>query len=176
MLRDTGVDGLKTGHTENAGYCLVASAERGGMHLIATVLGTESEHERARSGRRLLDFGFEKFESRLFFPAGSPLTTLPIWQGQVDSVALGVARDAWLTLPRGDFETLGVEMLLPQNHLAPVARGETLGRVKIVHNGQPFVELPLVALTEVPRGSLAKRGVDRLHLWWREQRSTQVAP
>ena len=69
LLRDPGVDGLKTGHTENAGYCLVASAQRDGMRLIATVLGTDSEQERVRSGRRLLDFGFKKFESRLLFPA-----------------------------------------------------------------------------------------------------------
>lgn len=176
LLRDPGVDGLKTGHTENAGYCLVASAQRDGMHLIATVLGTDSEHERTRTGRRLLDFGFKKFESRLLFSTGSPLATLPIWQGQTDTVALGVARDAWLTLPRGTFETLGIEILLSQNRLAPVTRGETLGHVKLVHNGQPLNELPLVALAEVPRGNLAKRGVDRLRLWFRERSSVQVAP
>lgn len=176
LLRDPGVDGLKTGHTENAGYCLVASAQRDGMHLIATVLGTDSEIERARNGRRLLDFGFKKFESRLLFPAGSPLATLPIWQGQTDAVALGVARDTWLTLPRGTFETLDVEILLEKKRLAPVARGETLGHVKLVHPGQPLGELPLVALDEVPRGGLARRGFDWLRLWWREAGRTQAAP
>ena len=176
LLRDPGVNGLKTGHTENAGYCLVASAQRDGMHLIATVLGTESEQERTRSGRRLLDFGFKNFESRLLFPTGSPLATLPIWQGQTDTVALGVARDAWLTLPRGAFETLGVEMTLTQNRLAPVTRGEALGHVKLAHNGQPLGELPLVALAEIPQGSLAKRGVDRLRLWFRERGLVQATP
>jgi len=176
LLRDPGVDGLKTGHTENAGYCLVASAQRDGMHLIATVLGTDSENERARNGRRLLDFGFKKFESRLLFPAGSPLATLPIWQGQTDAVALGVARDTWLTLPRGAFETLDVEMLLEKRRLAPVTRGETLGHVKLVHHDQPLGELPLVALDEVPRGGLAKSGFDWLRLWWGVAGRTQAAP
>ena len=176
LLRDPGVDGLKTGHTETAGYCLVASAQRDGMHLIATVFGTNNENERTRSGRRLLDFGFKKFESRLIFSTGSPLATLPIWQGQTDTVALGVTRDAWLTLPRGAFEALGVETLLAQNRLAPVARGETLGHVKLVHNGQPLNELPLVALADVPQGGLAKRGIDRLRLWFRERGNAQTAP
>jgi D-alanyl-D-alanine carboxypeptidase (penicillin-binding protein 5/6) len=176
LLRDPGVDGLKTGHTETAGYCLVASAQRDGMRLIATVLGTDSENERARSGRRLLDFGFKKFESRRLFPAGSPLATLPIWQGQTDTVALGVAQDAWLTLPRGAFETLGVGVRLVQNRLAPVTRGETLGQLTLVHNGRRLGELPLVAQASVPQGGLAKRGVDRLRLWFREQGSTQTAP
>ena len=137
------------------------------MQLIATVLGADSEQERARSGRWLLDFGFKNFESRLLFPAGSPLATLPVWQGQADAVTLGVRRDTWLTLPRGAFEALGIEMMLTQNRLAPVARGETLGRVKFVHNGQPLSELPLVAQASVLRGGLAKRATDRLRLWFR---------
>lgn len=176
LLRDPGVDGLKTGHTGNAGYCLVASAQRDGLHLIATVLGAGSEQERARSGRRLLDFGFTKFESRLLFHAKSPLATLPVWQGQTDTVALGVARDVWLTLPRGAFETLGVELVLAKNRLAPVTRGETLGHVKFVHHGRPLSEPPLVALDEVRPGGFAKRGADRLRLWFRERGSVQAAP
>ena len=176
LLRDPGVDGLKTGHTETAGYCLVASAERDGMRLIATVLGTDSEHERAHTARQLLNFGFKKFESRRLFSADAPLATLPVWQGQTDTVALGVDRDAWLTLPRGAFETLGVEMALTQNRLAPVTRGETLGHVKLVQNGQRLGELPLVALAEVPRGGFARRGVDRLRLWFRERGMAQIAP
>ena len=176
LLRDPGVDGLKTGHTENAGYCLVASAQRDGIQLIATVLGADSEQERARNGRRLLDFGFNNFESRLLFPAGSPLAMLPLWQGQVDAVALGVERDAWLTLPRGAFEALGIEMTLTQDRLAPVVRGETLGQVALVHNGQRQGELPLVALADVARGNIAKRGADQLRWWWRERGLVQAAP
>jgi D-alanyl-D-alanine carboxypeptidase (penicillin-binding protein 5/6) len=176
LLRDPGVDGLKTGHTEAAGYCLVASAQRDGMRLIATLLGTDSEQERARSGRRLLDFGFRQFETRLLYRSGAPVATLPVWQGEADNVALGVSRDAWITLPHGGFATFSTQAVLPQTRLAPVTHGETLGRLEFTHNGQPLAELPLVALTPVPEGSLAKRSADRLRLWFREQDLVRAAP
>jgi len=176
LLRDPGVDGLKTGHTETAGYCLVTSAERNGMRLIATLLGTDSETDRARYGRQLLEFGFKKFESRRLFSADAPLATLPVWQGQTDVVALGVARDVWLALPRNTFDTLGVEMTLTKNRLAPLTRGETLGHLKLVHSGQRLGELPLVALADVQRGSVTKRGIDRLRLWWLERGISQDQP
>jgi len=176
LLRDTGVDGLKTGHTEAAGYCLVASAQRDGMRLIATLLGTDSEQERARSGRRLLDFGFRQFETRLLYRSDAPVATLPVWLGDNDAVALGVNRDVWFTLPRGGFIAFRALVATPQTRLAPVMRGETLGRLELVHNGQPLAELPLVALTSVPEGSLAKRSADRLRLWFREQGLVQAAP
>ena len=176
LLRDPGVDGLKTGHTEAAGYCLVASAQRDGMRLIATLLGTDSEQERARSGRRLLDFGFRQFETRLLYRSDVPVATLPVWLGENDAVALGVNRDVWFTLPRGGFTAFRAETALPSSQLAPVMRGETLGRLELVHNGQPLAELPLVALASVPEGSLAKRSADRLRLWFREQGLVQAAP
>ena len=176
LLRDPGVDGLKTGHTETAGYCLVASAQRDGMRLVATLLGTNSEQERAHSGRRLLDFGFRQFETRLLYRNGVPIATLPVWQGETDNVTLGVSRDAWITLPRGGFAAFGAQAALPQTRLAPVTRGETLGRLELVHNSQALAELPLVALASVPEGSLAKRTADRLRRWFREQGLAQAAP
>jgi serine-type D-Ala-D-Ala carboxypeptidase (penicillin-binding protein 5/6) len=176
LLRDPGVDGLKTGHTEAAGYCLVASAQRDGMRLVATLLGTDSEPERARSGRRLLDFGFRQFETRLLYRSGMPVATLPVWQGEIDAVALGVNRDVWITLPRGSFTAFSAQIALPQTRLAPVTHGETLGRLELMHNNQPLAELPLVALATVPEGSLAKRATDRLRRWLREQGLVQAAP
>jgi D-alanyl-D-alanine carboxypeptidase (penicillin-binding protein 5/6) len=176
LLRDPGVDGLKTGHTEAAGFCLVASAQRDGMRLIATLLGTESEHERARSGRRLLDFGFRQFETRLLYRSGEPVATLPLWQGESDAVTLGVSRDAWITLPRGSFTNFSSQLALPQTWLAPVTRGETLGHLKLMHQGQMLAELPLEALATVPEGSLAKRSTDRLRRWFYEQGLVQAAP
>jgi D-alanyl-D-alanine carboxypeptidase (penicillin-binding protein 5/6) len=176
LLRDPGVDGLKTGHTEVAGYCLVASGQRDGMRLIATLLGTESEHERARSGRRLLDFGFRQFETRLLYRSGAPVATLPVWQGENDSVALGVNRDTWITLPRGGFADFSALAVLPQTRLAPVTHGETLGRLELAHNSQPLAELPLMALATVPEGGLAKRSADRLRLWFRAQGLVPAAP
>ena len=176
LLRDPGVNGLKTGHTEAAGYCLVASAQRYGMRLVATLLGTDSEQERARSGRRLLDFGFRQFETRLLYRSGAPVATLPVWQGESDSVALGVHRDLWITLPLGGFATFSTQAILPKTRLAPVTHGETLGRLEFTHNGQPLAELPLVALASVPEGNLAKRSADRLRLWFREQGLVRAAP
>jgi len=176
LLRDPGVDGLKTGHIETAGYCLVASARRDGMQLIATLLGTDSERARARSGRRLLEFGFRQFETRLQYRSGSPVVILPLWQGENDAVSLGVQRDAWITLPRGGFADFSARALLPQPRFAPVTRGESLGRLKLVHNGQALAELPLVALSDVSEGNLAKRATDRLRLWFREQGQVQAVP
>jgi D-alanyl-D-alanine carboxypeptidase (penicillin-binding protein 5/6) len=176
LLRDPGVDGLKTGHTEAAGYCLVASAQRDGMRLIATLLGTDSERERARSGRRLLDFGFRQFETRLLYRSDVSVATLPVWQGETDAVALGANRDVWITLPRGGFTALRAQAALPQTQLAPVTRGESLGRLGLAYNGRALAELPLVALATVPEGSLAKRSADRLRRWFREQGLVQAAP
>jgi D-alanyl-D-alanine carboxypeptidase (penicillin-binding protein 5/6) len=176
LLRDPGVDGLKTGHTETAGYCLVASAQRDGMRLVATLLGTDSELERARSGRRLLDYGFRQFETRLLYRSSAPVAILPVWQGETDAVALGVNRDVWITLPRGGFTAFSAQTALPQTRLAPVTRGEALARLELVHDGQTLAELPLVALASVPEGSLAKRATDRLRLWLREQGRVQAAP
>ena len=176
LLRDPGVDGLKTGHTEVAGYCLVASAQRDGMHLVATLLGTDNEQARARSGRRLLDFGFRQFETRLLYRSGAPVATLPVWEGETDAVTLGVNRDVWITLPRDGFTAFSAPVVLPPIRLAPVALGETLGRLELVHNGQPLAELPLVALATVSEGNFAKRTTDRLRRWFREQGLVQAAP
>jgi D-alanyl-D-alanine carboxypeptidase (penicillin-binding protein 5/6) len=176
LLHDPGVDGLKTGHTEAAGYCLVASAQRDGMHLIATLLGTDSEQERARSGRRLLDFGFQRFETRLAIPAGNPVASLPVSLGTAESVALGMNHDVWLTLPRGGFDRLHTEPVLPARQAAPVTRGEVLGRLRLSADGQTLPEIPLVALTDVPEGSIIQQASERVRLWLRESGRAQAAP
>lgn len=176
LLRDPGVDGLKTGHTEAAGYCLVASAQRDGTRLVATLLGADNEQERTRAGRRLLDFGFRTFETRMLYKSDEPITNLPVWQGETDTVALGVNRNTWITLPRGGFTAFRAQAVLPQNRLAPVTHGETLGHLALVHNGQALTELPLVALADVPQGNLAKRTADRLRLWFMQRSMAAAAP
>lgn len=176
LLRDPGVDGLKTGHTDNAGYCLVVSAERDGMQLIATLLGVEDEPGRKRAGRQLLDFGFKNFESRLLYRRAQLITTAPLWQGEADSVALGIGQDLWLTLPRATFDNLQINMELPDTQLAPVAAGQTLGQLTLSYQGTLYGQRPLIALAPVAQGGFAKRGADRLRLWWRGQGLAQVAP
>lgn len=174
LLRDPGVDGLKTGHTENAGYCLVASAERAGMQLIATLLGAENEQERRQGGRKLLDFGFQNFESRLLYRRAQPVTSARLWQGEADSVALGVDQDLWLTLPRATFDKLQIKMELPDTPLAPVAASQTLGQLTLTYQGVLYGEYPLRALASVAQGGFAKRSADRLRLWWRGQGLAQI--
>ena len=176
LLRDPGVDGLKTGHTENAGYCLVASAERDGMQLIATLLGAENEQERRRGGRQLLDFGFKNFESRLLYRRAQPIATAPLWQGVADAVALGVDQDLWLTLPRATFDNLHIKMQLADTPVAPVTGGQTLGQLTLTYQGILYGEYPLRALMPVAQGGFAKRSADRLRQWWRGQGFAQAAP
>lgn len=169
LLHDPGVDGLKTGHTENAGYCLVASAERDGMQLIATVLGAENEQERRRAGRGLLDFGFKNFESRLLYRRAEVIGNAPLWQGEANSVALGLDQDLWVTLPNATFDNLHIKTRWADTNVAPVAAGQTLGKLTLTYQGVLYGEYPLLALTAVAQGGLAKRSTDRLRLWWRGQ-------
>lgn len=174
LLRDPGVDGLKTGHTENAGYCLVASAERDGMQLIATLLGADNEQERRRSGRQLLNFGFKNFESRQLYRRAQLINTAPLWQGEADTVALGVDQDIWVTLPRATFDNLQIKMQLADTHVAPVMVGQTLGQLTLTYQGVFYGQYPLRALTPVAQGGIAKRSADRMRLWWRGQGLAQA--
>lgn len=166
LLRDPAVDGLKTGHTETAGFNLVASSTRDGMQLIAVVLGADDEAQRARAGRRLLDHGFRRFETRVVQRANQPLLRLAVWLGEREEVALGVADDLIVTLPRGGFDALATEPRLPAAPYAPVARGQTLGLLILRYRNQAFDQRPLVAIDEVPEGGLLKRAGDRLRLWF----------
>lgn len=168
LLKDDDVDGLKTGHIETAGYCLAASAQRNDMRLIATLLGSKSESDRARDGRQLLDFGFHRFETRLLYRSGIPVTTLPVGQGELNDVALGAQLDTWVTLPRGSFDELYVRAIIPDYRLAPVELGEALGQMNLEHNGKVFATLPLVAQTSVPAGNFLKRSMDRIVIWFRK--------
>lgn len=147
--RDDSVDGLKTGHTEAAGYCLVASAKRGETRLIATVFGTRSESARAQETQALLNYGFRYFETHQLHRAQEPLREARVWKGQADMVSLGSPKAVAVTIPRGTADTLQVE-LTPQSAIkAPVAVGDTLGQIKVIANGATLYEGPLVALAAV---------------------------
>lgn len=175
LLRDASVDGLKTGHTEAAGFNLVVSSERDGMQLVAVILGTGSETDRARSGRRLLDHGFRRFETRVVRRAG-PVSLQPLWQGKRDEVAIGVPVDIRITLARDDFTTVTTITRLPTDLSAPVARGQELGQLIFRHKDRVIGEWPLVALEDVPEGNLLKRTGDRLRSWFRGPRVAQADP
>jgi len=164
LWQDESVDGIKTGHTEAAGYCLVASAEREGMRLISAVMGTDSENARAVETRKLLNWGFRFFETRRLYGAGEELTRIRVWKGEPAEVAAGLARDLHVTAPRGRLGDVAAQMTLDGEVLAPVARGERLGVARVRLGGEALAEVPLVALGASAEGGLWTRLVDHVRL------------
>ncbi len=163
--QDPSVDGLKTGHTEAAGYCLVASAKREQMRLVSVVLGTESKRARATESRSLLNYGFRFFETATVLSAGSELEAPRIWKGIVDNVPVGVAEDVLLTLPRGRVDEIRTELSLQPEIEAPVAQGDVLGSLSITLDGEQVYTGDLVALSAVEQGGIFSRLWDMILLW-----------
>lgn len=164
LWRDSSVDGLKTGHTEEAGYCLAASAKRGDMRLIAVVLGTRSENARAQEIQKLLNYGFRFFETHPLYQAGQQVVDTKVWKGADRQLALGPAAPLSVTVPRGQYQDLVATTNLQQPVIAPVAAGTELGEVEI-HLGEELIAREkLVALKSVEAGSWWRRLVDALLL------------
>ncbi|MAX55693.1 MAG: serine-type D-Ala-D-Ala carboxypeptidase [Alcanivoracaceae bacterium] len=157
LWRDESVDGLKTGHTEEAGYCLVSSAKKDGMRLIAVVMGTDSEGARARESQKLLTYGFRFFETYKAYSAGDILDTAELWMGDKDQVRLGLAEDLVLTIPRESHENLKAEVTVNPQLQAPINEGEKYGTVTVRMNNELLVEKPLVALESVEEAGLFTR-------------------
>ena len=166
MWRDESVDGVKTGHTDSAGYCLVTSAEKEGMRLITVVLGTDSENARAEASQALLNYGFRFFETRKILSAGKPLRNVRIWKGDADDVAVGVARDVYMTYPRGQKDSLKAQLLLSTPLEAPVQKGQQLGSVTINLDGVKQKSVPLVSLASINEGGFFSRMTDSVMLWF----------
>ncbi len=154
LWRDKSVDGLKTGHTESAGYCLAASAKRADMRLISVVLGTDSEKSRASVSQSLLNYGFRFYETHKLYTAGEMLSQSRVWKGNVDAVALGLIEDLHITIPRGSYKQLNALMDINANIEAPLEKGAQLGVVRITLNDEALREVPLVALGSVAEGNL----------------------
>lgn len=166
LWRDPSVDGGKTGHTESAGYCLVASAERDGMRLISVVLGTDSEDARARHSQALLNYGYRFFETHRLYGAGEALTEARVWKGAEELVGLGLDDDLYVTIPRGQYGKLDAVMELTPNVEAPVARGTALGDVNVSLDGEVIHTQPLVALEDVDQGGFFRRTTDAVIRWF----------
>lgn len=164
LWRDETVDGLKTGHTESAGYCLVASAERDGMRLISVVLGSGSERTRASESSALLSYGFRFFETHRLYGARQPLTEVRVWKGEVDMLGVGLTEDLYVTVPRGQYDKLNAKMEIDNNITAPVLEGETRGRLEVTLAGEELVKRPLVTLESVPEGNLWRQVSDQVRL------------
>ena len=167
LWRDDSVDGVKTGHTEAAGYCLVASAERDEMRLISVVLGTSSDKARTQSSQSLLNYGFRYFQSHKLYRADEVLQTARIWYGDQEQVSLGVGKDIFITIPRGRYRDLDASMEIDSEISAPITRGQTLGQVNIKLDDELILSEPIVAMQQVDEGSLIDRAMDRIKLMFR---------
>ncbi len=166
LWRDDSVDGMKTGHTEAAGYCLVASAERDSMRVISVVLGTSSAKARVDGSQALINFGFRFFETRLLYKAGDAITTTRIWKSANEFTSLGVSEDMYITVPRGSYDSLESTLNIPAILEAPVAQGQRLAEIQISLHGDPLLKEPLRALNDNPSGSFWQRTKDGVTLWF----------
>jgi D-alanyl-D-alanine carboxypeptidase (penicillin-binding protein 5/6) len=166
LWRDDSVDGLKTGHTESAGYCLVSSAKRDDMRLISAVMGTKGPKARARHSEALLNYGFRFFETHRLYAAGEALIDPRVWMGEPETVPMGLKADLYVTIPRGQYDNLDARIELDSQITAPVHDGQTLGKVVVAFNGEELTQTPLVALQEVPEGGLWRQAVDLVLQWW----------
>jgi len=162
---DPYVDGLKTGHTESAGWCLIASAKRGERRLLSVVLGAGSDAARASESQKLLNFGFQAYDTIQLYPSGRPVSTLRVWKGAASELPVGFFADRYLTLPKGKADKLTLTMAATEPLVAPVAKGQQVGSVKVALEGKPVAEFPLAALQEVPAGTFFGRAWDTVRLW-----------
>ncbi len=161
---DPAVDGMKTGHTENAGYCLIASARRGPRRLLSVVLGTSSESVRATESQKLLNYGFQFYDTVRLYEKNQPVSSVRIWKGSANEVSGGFLEDLYVSLPKGVRDKLKATVETQQPLVAPIASGQKLGVLRVELDGKPYGEFPVVALQEVPLAGILGRGWDSLRL------------
>lgn len=168
LWTDPTVDGMKTGFTEAAGYCLVASARRGERRLVSVVMGTQSESLRGTESQKLLNFGFQVYDTRKLYAKGQILAEPEVFKGTRNTAKLGFDRDVWVTLPRDRFEGLKAVLETHQPFVAPLAAGEKAGIMKLMHDRAPLAEISVVALEDVPVAGFLSRGWDTLRLLFKD--------
>ena len=164
LWRNKYVDGIKTGHTEAAGYCLVASAKRDGMRLISVILGTRSDEARSSESQKLLTYGFRFFETHRLYKANEPLTTARVWKGEQETLPLGLNEDLYLTIPKGQYKKLVANMNLDARITAPIRQGQAFGTVNVSLGDEQYAKRELVALSTIESGGLFGNLVDEIKL------------
>ncbi|WP_415902101.1 D-alanyl-D-alanine carboxypeptidase family protein [Neptuniibacter sp. QD29_5] len=157
LWRDKTVDGMKTGYTDEAGYCLVASAKRDGMRLISVVLGTSDEEARARETQKLLSYAFRYYRTHKLYESNVVLNTAKVWSGVSDQLRMGIEDSLTVTIPRGQADKLQATMDVDKVISAPIEKGQELGKVRVTLDGALVAEVPLVAMEAVPEAGLLKR-------------------
>ena len=166
LFRDRNVDGMKTGWTDAAGYCLVASAERDGMRLISVVMGTASEEARAIQTQKLLTYGFRYFETHKLYDANQILTNVPVFSGKQNAVDLGISEEVYITIPRGQAEAMTATVDVDEIIRAPLDKSQVMGVVRVVLNNDILYHGDVIAIQEVERGGMLKRFIDWLSLFF----------
>ena len=173
LSRDASVDGIKTGHTDGAGYCLAASAVRGDQRLISVVLGIDAKsskqgfREREDSNLALLNWGFRFFETHTLYAANARVAKVKVWKGKANSIVLGTALPVQVVIPRGSYGRLKPVMDVPKQVIAPIARGQRIGTLRVMLNGVVLQQRPLIALTEIKEAGFFGRMWDDFMMWWK---------
>ena len=167
LWTDPNVDGVKTGHTDAAGWCLIASAKHGERRVLAVVLGAASDAARASEARKLLNWGLQAFDTVQLYQSGKTIVTLRVWKGARNDVPAGFLADRYLTLPKGKADKLSLTMDAQETLTAPIARAQRVGIVKVALEGRPVAEFPLIALEEVPAAGILGRAWDTIRLWFK---------
>ncbi len=166
LWRDSTVDGMKTGFTDTAGYCLVSSALRDGMRVVAVVLGTDSPRARERESQTLLNYGYRFYETKLLLGAGKPLSEVRVWKGDQQLAGVGVNRDIWVTVPRGTADQIKPTFTLPAQVMAPLDPAVALGKVRVSLGNETIAEAGLYPVAPLATGSLWQQGRDTVLLWF----------
>lgn len=164
LWRDSSVDGMKTGHTEAAGYCLVTSAERDGMRLISVVMGSEGANARAKASQALLNYSYRFYETHKLYSAGEKVTSVPVWKADVETINLGAGEDVHITVPRGQYDKLEPVVEVNSNIIAPVETGQQKGVLNIKLENEIVASVPLMTLEQIPQGGLLNRIKDEIRL------------
>ena len=167
LQRDPSVDGGKTGYTKAAGYCLAVSADRDGMRVVAVVMGSPRSTERFRAAQTLLKYGFRNFQTSLVYAEKEPIGTVRVWSGDRPSVQAGVAKDLWLTVERRKASRIDTKVAFDEPLMAPVPQASRVGILEVSLGDEKITERELVALADVPQGSLYRRAMDWFWLLWR---------
>jgi serine-type D-Ala-D-Ala carboxypeptidase (penicillin-binding protein 5/6) len=169
LWRDSSVDGIKTGHHSGAGYCLMSSAQRGDQRLIAVVMGSTSEKQRAEDSLALLNWGFRFYETHRLYDVGKAIASQRVWKGKSKQVQLGVAQPLLVSVPRGKYEQLKPTMDVPKTLVAPIAAGQAIGTVTVRLDGKVVSQAPLVAVAAVEEAGFFKRLWDSFWMWWESE-------
>ncbi len=169
LWRNSQVDGVKTGHTNDAGFCLVSSAKREDMRLISVVLGSPSETVRADDSERLLNYGFRFFETHKLYKAEQNIVSLPVYKGRVRTVSVGLLSDHYITIPHGQYQRLNITINTPQQLQAPIEKNASVGELLIQYDGKTIDSLPLYALTDIARGGFYTRAKDSILMLFKKR-------